>query len=41
MFAVSTENLKALKYHTFENLGLPIVYTNCGHEYKKYLKKKN
>ena len=38
------------KYRTFKNqkyifkkktLSHPIVYSKCGHEYKKYLKKKN
>ena len=24
-----------------KTLGLSIVYSKCGHEYKKYLKKKN
>ena len=34
--------IKTLEYHMFlKTLGLSIVYSKCGHEYKKYLKKKN
>ena len=34
--------IKTLEYHIFlKTLGLSIVYSKCGHEYKKYLKKNN
>ena len=37
MFAINIENLKILKYHIFlkKTLGISIVYSKCGHEYKK------
>ena len=36
MFAINIENLKELKYIYFKKtLSLPIVYSKCGHEYKK------
>ena len=43
MFAINIENLKTLKYHIFlkKTLDLSIYYSKCGHEDKKYLKKKN
>ena len=42
MLAINTENLNKLKYHIFlKTLRLTIVYSKCGHEYKKYSNKKN
>ena len=43
MFTINIENLEKLKYHIFKKktLNLSTVYSKCGHEYKKYLKKKN
>ena len=43
MSAKNIEKLKTLKYHTFfkKTLGLSIICSKCGHEYKKYSKKKN
>ena len=42
MFAINIKNPKKLKYHIFQKtLRFSIVYSKCGHEYKKYLKKKN
>ena len=33
---------KKLKYHILKKtLSLSIVHSKCGHDYKKYLKKKN
>ena len=42
IFAINIENLKTLKYHTFkkETLGLTILYSNCGHEYKRIFNEK-
>ena len=42
MFAINIENLKTIKYNLFKKktLDLSIVYSKCGHEYIKYLKKK-
>ena len=42
MLAINTENLNKLKYHIFlKTLRPTIVYSKCGHEYKKYSNKKN
>ena len=43
MSAINIENLKKLKYHTLKKktLGLSNVYSKCGHEHEKNLKKKN
>ena len=40
MFAINIENLKNLKHHISlkKTLDLSIVYSKCGHEYKKILK---
>ena len=42
MFAISIENLKKTKTsYTFQKtLSLSIVYSKCGHEYKKIFKKR-
>ena len=43
MFAISTENLKTLKYHIFfsKTLDLSIVYRKCCHEYEKVFKEED
>ena len=40
MFEMNIENLKTLKYQIFfkNTLGLSIVSSKCGHEYKKIFK---
>ena len=41
MFAINIEDLKNLKYHKLKKtLTLFIVYSQCGHEYKKIFKEK-
>ena len=37
MFATNIESIKTLKYHILfkKALDFPIVYSKCGHEYKK------
>ena len=46
MFAMNIENLEKLyilklKYILLKILMLSVVYSKCGHEYEKYLRKKN
>ena len=40
IFTINIESLKTLKYHIFLNkmLNLSVVYSKCGHEYKKIFK---
>ena len=40
MFTINIENLKTLKYHIFfKKIGLSIVCSNCGQEYKKNIER--
>ena len=43
MFAINIENLKKLKHYAFKKktLSLSIVYSKCGHKYKKIFKGKD
>ena len=42
MLVINIEHLKIKNiYLKKTTLSHPIVYSKCGHEYKKYLKKKN
>ena len=39
MFSTNIENLKTLKHHIFKKApSFSIVYSKCGHEYKKTFK---
>ena len=39
MFVINIENFKKLNYHIFlKTLSFSIVYSKCGHEYKKIFK---
>ena len=40
MFAINIEQLKTIKYHIvfLRKIDLSIVYSKCGHEYKKIFK---
>ena len=42
MFTINIENLKKLKHYAFKKtLSLSVVYSKCGHKYKKIFKGKD